>query len=541
MAAASTRSVRRLALAVLLVPAFTATADAVPGTYDVYSCSMPDGSPAPIDGWRPYTRGLGTLSNNCPLSGLHASLTSTNASGERLGWAFDAPPATTIQDLTVFRAERSSTDPAGLHIAYLTGALDDGTPSAQAQLDWCGGGGRGGCTQRGDFSSPFAPANHAVFANIDRPHLYAYVECVGFYPNPCGTRVPAGEIAIFSARVGLRDLVSPTIADSPTGSLLDSSKPIEGERTLSFEARDEGGGLASVGVVVDNLPALEQPADATSSTCRRPYVVRVPCPLASNVTLRVQTSAIANGTHVVQAFATDVGGNRTTSRPFLVTTQNGGEPNGTGASRLAELKVARRGHRANILRHRSHASLTGVLHLPSGAPISDASVRVQALTALRGARWHDVGAVTTDARGRFRYVARAGPSRTLRFTYRAFSLDTEPAAVADIDLRVRVGLTFSVRPHRVGSRGRIAFRGRLLGGPGRTGNQVTLYAVARRGRDRVPVAVVRTDRRGRFRFAYRFRQTIAPFTYRFRAKLPSQAGYPYVGGWSRTVTVQIVR
>jgi hypothetical protein len=539
------RFVRRLAssalLAVAIVGGSSSLAGAVSGTYDIYSCAMPDGTPAPIDGWRPYQRGRGgSASNNCPVSGLRASLTGENDSGDQTGWVFDTPAATTVQDLTVFRAERGSTLGIGIHVAYLARTLNDGTPSSQARLEYCGGV-SSNCEQRGDLSFPFAPANRAEFGNIEGSHLYAYVECVGFYPNPCGMRVPAGEIAIFRARIGLRDLAPPTITDGPTGSLVGSSEPLEGERTVSFETHDEGGGLAIVGVLVDGVPAVEQPADATSSTCRKPYVLRVPCPLAADVTLRVQTADIPNGTHIVQAFATDVGGNRTTSSPFLVTTQNGGQPNGVGASRLAELKVVRRGRSQRVLGHRRRATLVGRLQVPSGGPISGAQVSVQALTDLRGARWRDAGRVTTDSQGRFRYVATAGPSRTLRFTYRAFSLDPEPAAVADIDLRVRAGLTLSVRPRRVGPRGRISFRGRLLGGPGQAGDQVTLYAVAGRGRDRVPVAVVRTDRRGRFRFAYRFRRTIAPFTYRFRAKLPTQAGYPYAGAWSRTVTVKIVR
>ncbi len=129
----------------------------------------------------------------------------------------------------------------------------------------------------------------------------------------------------------------------------------------------------------------------------------------------------------------------------------------------------------------------------------------------------------------------------MRFTYFAFSLDPDPAATAEMEFRVRADLSLSVSPRQVGAHGRISFRGRLIGGPGRAGNQVTIYAVARRGSDRVPVAVLRTDRRGRFLFSYRFQRTFAPFTYRFRAKLPTQVGYPYVGAWSRTVAVRVGR
>jgi hypothetical protein len=70
---------------------------------------------------------------------------------------------------------------------------------------------------------------------------------------------------------------------------------------------------------------------------------------------------------------------------------------------------------------------------------------------------------------------------------------------------------------------------------------VVLEAVGRSGRQRVPVATLRADSRGRFRFRYRFLRSFAPFTYRFRARVIPQASYPYAGGSSRAVTVRIVR
>ena len=58
---------------------------------------------------------------------------------------------------------------------------------------------------------------------------------------------------------------------------------------------------------------------------------------------------------------------------------------------------------------------------------------------------------------------------------------------------------------------------------GRRGVAVAMYAVGRRGRDRVPVAVA-AYRRGRdgSRFDYRFRRSFAPFAYRFRVQRPTR-------------------
>jgi len=57
----------------------------------------------------------------------------------------------------------------------------------------------------------------------------------------------------------------------------------------------------------------------------------------------------------------------------------------------------------------------------------------------------------------------------------------------------------------------------------------------------VPVEVVRTDSRGRFRFRYRFARTFAPFTYRFIAKYERQATFPYAAGTSPVATVRVVK
>jgi hypothetical protein len=108
-----------------------------------------------------------------------------------------------------------------------------------------------------------------------------------------------------------------------------------------------------------------------------------------------------------------------------------------------------------------------------------------------------------------------------------------------LDVRPRIALR--ITPRRVANRGRITFRGRLVGGPGKARTQITIEAVGRDVRSRVPVTTLRTDRRGRFRFSYRFLRSFAPFTYRFRARLMRQASYPYATGVSRIVTVRIVR
>jgi hypothetical protein len=261
-------------------------------------------------------------------------------------------------------------------------------------------------------------------------------------------------------------------------------------------------------------------------------------------TLVFDTAQIANGAHNVQVALIDAGGNRTLSDPVAIVTRNGGQPNGIGATRFARLRswfrVRGRSMRASTVAYGRRASVSGILTTADAKPIAHASIDVTSTARRQGARTRRLAPVETDARGRFRFTARAGSSRQLQFGYRAFTLDDAPVATADVLLNVRAGVRLRVRPSRISPRGRIAFTGRLLGGPGRRDTQVGLFAVARRGRDRVPVATLRADRRGRFHFSYRFRRTFAPFTYYFQAVVPRQNGYPYATGKSRRVSVRIV-
>src|SRR6201999_3501636 len=121
----------------------------------------------------------------------------------------------------------------------------------------------------------------------------------------------------------------------------------------------------------------------------------------------------------------------------------------------------------------------------------------------------------TDSAGRFRYLPRAGTSRQMIVSYRAFALDASPSVRATLSVQVRAGVTLNVTPRRVSPHGSIRFSGRLRGPQGRTGTQVVIYAIGERGRDRIPVAEVRVGANGRFHYHYRFTNSASGITYRF--------------------------
>ena len=263
-----------------------------------------------------------------------------------------------------------------------------------------------------------------------------------------------------------------------------------------------------------------------------------------NATVAFDTATLRNGPHAIQASVTDAAGNETRSDPVVVTTRNGSRPNGRGASRFVQLAAWLRSRTAKrrasaVVPYGSVRTVDGRLTDADGRPIAGAVLDVVSRVDRPGARDKRAGTVTTRADGRFsRRVAR-GPSRLLRFAYKAYTLDPAPVARAAVTLGVRAGLRLRLTPRQVRNGERVVFRGRLQGGPARKGTRVTIDVLVPDARRRVPIGNVKADAKGHFRFMYRFRRTLVKARYRFQARLVAQPGYPYRGATSRRVSVLV--
>ena len=537
-----------LALAVALVALAASALPAHAGTYDVWSCRLPDGKAAPLEGWR--FQGWGKGANQCPHFGFSAVFpTSGLASGATSGWEFIAPPDLAIAGYELHRSARAASGGDGSFRAY--GLYHD-----VAQFDplvtlfeYCVPYMQG-CWEIGKpypAADPMDPTNHVARGGLNAKRLILQMECR--FPGtqgPCGPTASPGALAVARARISLND-AQPPVLDPPSGPLVTAGALLEGVQAVSLSARDEGGGLERIAVIADGATVMEQSLADVATSCRPPFVKVVPCVTSASRTLAFDTATLPNGEHSIQIAAVDVGGNRTLSAAIPVTTMNGATPNGSGASRRAQLVArfadARPGRAAarTTVGFRGRRAIKGRLTDAGGAPIAGAVLDVMRRPLRRGAKPRKEGTVTTRSNGRFRYKSARGPSRRLVVEYRAFSLDPAPAALSTLTLNVRAGIRLKVVPRRTTSRGTIRFSGKLVGGPGRGGVQVTLYAVGRAGRARVPVSVLRTGERGRFRFKYRFRRTFAPFTYRFQARIEKQPTYPYAAAGSNRAVVRVVR
>ena len=119
---------------------------------------------------------------------------------------------------------------------------------------------------------------------------------------------------IYAARIGCPISRPASVHEAPTGRLLSTATPREGEHAVRFAARDEGGGISRVGIVADGRAgrsrALEREVrDAFGHTRHRPV------PPSGEVTLAFDTPQLPNGTHTIQASVTDAAGNETRSDP----------------------------------------------------------------------------------------------------------------------------------------------------------------------------------------------------------------------------------
>ncbi len=532
---------RTIAGAAVAVATIIAAPCAAARSYDVYGCRLPNGAATGTAGWEPSGTSQGVTNNGCAQGGfLFAGLADREVGDyEAAGWRFVAPVDTQIAGFRLVRAVR-----VGGHRNYHLWQQftpRDVFPPARTDAEYCMTW-MGFCNAIGTLG--FGTAIEASALPGTRV-LDTLVNCGGGEEADVhhGVARPfpdSGVVQIISSRIGLADIVPPTFAQPPAGTLLEPRSSISGTQVVRFAATDRGGGLQTMGLLVDGEPRAVQPIDAGNASCRAPYVALVPCPLSSQPTLAVDTREIANGTHSVRVIVTDVAGNQTQSDPVQVTIRNGGQPNGANATGAAKLEAWFKSNRA----HRTHATVAygaattieGRLTTADSKPIGAAILEATGQVTRPGSEPAALGTVATDAHGRFAIPVPRGSSRELRLGYRAHTFDEQEAASATLTLNVRAGVRLDVSPKRVRNGTKATFSGRILGGPGQFGTQVTIYALT--AKRPIPVETVPADQRGRFRYRYRFSSISGRGGFRFQAVVKSQPTYPYALGRSKAVNVR---
>jgi hypothetical protein len=173
--------------------------------------------------------------------------------------------------------------------------------------------------------------------------------------------------------------------------------------------------------------------------------------------------------------------------------------------------------------------IAGRARWPNGGPLAGATVSISP----RKGGW--VQRTTAGPDGHYATRIPAGPSRTMHLE--AWAPGSPDLACATLKVRTRAGVRLHASRH-VRPGGRVRFHGRLLGKPiPRRGKLIEIQAFDG-GRWRT-FATPRSKHNGRFKTSYKLERTFGPRTFRFRARVRREAGYPYELGSSHRVKVRV--
>lgn len=178
--------------------------------------------------------------------------------------------------------------------------------------------------------------------------------------------------------------------------------------------------------------------------------------------------------------------------------------------------------------------MVGELADNAGDPIPGATVCVEMHTQRTRHGLRPVATATTDAQGHFAYEVPPGPDRKVPLGYRHDSFQVGRAIRYYAHARPRIELS----PGRVERGGEIRIRGELPGRRG-AGRVVVLQASALHSTRWFTFHRATTNQDGVFHSRYRFDATTRAVTYRIRAVVPRQHGYPWEVGHSRPALVEV--
>jgi hypothetical protein len=374
---------------------------------------------------------------------------------------------------------------------------------------------------------------------------------------PCsGSANPEAQALVSGGEFTIQDATIPSVSNV-SGSLI-AGGTLTGTDTINFTAADSGSGIYSATILIDGNPVVQQIPNTNGGTCvnltpastTMTFPAPQPCAAAENVSLSLNTTQFSAGQHHLQVIVKDAAGDTaiaydgtiTTSGPPDVGVNGGpisgrGTPNGEPCAGEA-LEVAVNNKRTPpVVQYGKPVTIRGVLHCGT-VPIRGARVAINAVGAPASAAV--ATSVQTALDGSFIYKLPRGPSRTLRFSYTAYSNDPGPSATASVTIAVRPRIRLRIRPPRTSNGHWIYWSGTISGGPyPRQG--VTLDIEVKEGRHWKFFEQTRAGRKGHFHYKYRFHATTEPTTYTFRVALPNTGahGYPYVHGTSNTVNIHV--
>lgn len=552
---------------------------AVSDEYRVYSCKTPSGMPAPTDGWTATTgqAAYSTPQDNCGSGGaLIAELNRQHAQPVATGavtWVWAAPLGATIVGYRVWRSANALSvgEPGASPAVFVARPVNNAIAPYLAEECVADAG----CPARGSGALGLAAPNllsedlRAV-PGVNRWYINA--ACTGTVGQYCTARDSVMAIArVHGAEFTLRETDAPAVTDvegRATGSATHTAV-----EPLLFTATDQTSGVYRAIVEVDGKVQRTTVLDDNGGHCAdagvdatTPYefLYREPCPKTIRHELPIDTRLFADGTHSLRVHVEDAAGNRAlvwSTTDFTVDNEVGATPpvvigtaapapvTGTTVRPAATPGVA--GDRGGASTSRpqpgdSCASAAGSTPLSARFASNDARTLIVShgqafsiagrgpantnlqIVHVRGSRTTSLGTVRTSATGTFarRLTARRG-NGAIRLC--------ASGARATLSLRVRAKVSFAVRITRGGL---VRYSGRVsTGSIPRGGKIVAIQGHA--GRSWQTFALRRTNAQGRFSGRYRLRVVWPGAKLRFRVRVPSEAGYPFLGVVGKALTRRV--
>ncbi len=181
-----------------------------------------------------------------------------------------------------------------------------------------------------------------------------------------------------------------------------------------------------------------------------------------------------------------------------------------------------------------HVRFAGTVVDPAGNPVAGAPVQVYSRPPEGEEALADT--LTTGANGHFAYAIDAHASQSLRFAYPGTS--TRLPAEDKVSLLVSGRSTFSVNRPRVLNGQSVVFSGRVQGRPLPAAGKLIELQV-RLSEEWSTFRTIRSKPDGSWRISYPFKRTCGKQHFRFRARLPGEAGYPLEPGHSPVLAVTV--
>jgi hypothetical protein len=589
-----------LAAAAFLIPAAPATANTY-DVYSCWAGAgtfrNPNASSAAWAKDQAAAGGRFTAHEDCATNSANGAMTVISLSGYPAGngqyarLAFTAPEGSTVYSVDLWRNAWSYGTGTGAssqrnYAKVLAGGspLSGGTDAdGTADVAW-GTRGTGNTTAHGIISANLMSLN----ASSGGANTVEYRVGCGWSAG-CPTSSPAAPapnyfaagVDVYGARVTIQDTLPPSLAVSESG--LFAAGDINGIRPVAISTATDVSGIKKLAVFADGATTPVGVLDFEQDVNRCNWANPAPCQNVTDTEIPVDTTQLADGEHAFVVKAYDAADNERASTTHYVTVKNAtpapptdgtggtggagqsggtdpatgtgsntGLPNGidqstgggTGGSgpttTTPKLLVTfdQNGKSKVTAKYARMITVRGHLTDGSGGPIIAAQVDYSALSTRAGARVQSLGAVRTDSSGTFTLmVATKLGSRQLRFAYSP-QIGGAVAATARAQLDVTAPISMKVGPKRVRNKHSVTFRGRLGAGPiPRKGKLISLQVVVD-GRWHT-FAVVRSTKRGNFKYRYRFKRTYGRVTYRFRALSRYEAAYPFVAGHSKTARVRV--